>query len=184
MGDFTGYLRQFDMTGKATEEELAKTKELLKLYGSTLRRAGRIISEMDEECVQRHHKGIVDFIDLAIDFDHESDRSRIAGRLSEIGHSMQLLDLMDEALLLVRGEPGFGELYYQILAKRYYNALCTSNEDAILTLGISPATFYRRKEKAIRCLAGNLWHVVIPDLIIREKYREAADRRKEQGRGS
>ena len=171
MAKFSGYIHQFDMASKVTEEELANTKSLLVLYGATLRRAGRGIVEMEEECLQRHHKNITDFIDLAIDFDHEADRKRIADRLAEMGHSMQLLDLMDEALLLVKTEPNGGEMYYRLLSKRYYDAYCRSNEDAFLALGISPATYYRHIKKAVRCLAGNLWHVVIPDLVIAEKYK-------------
>jgi len=171
MGDFTGYIHEFDMASKVTDEELGHTMSLLKLYGPTLRRAGRGIAEMEEECIGRHQKTITEFIDLAIDFDHEADRRRIASRLAEMGHSMQLLELMDEALLLVKTEPGFGELYYRILVTRYYDAYCTSNEDAYLTLGISSATYYRHIKKAIRCLAGNLWHVVIPDLVISEKLK-------------
>lgn len=174
MGKFSGYIAQFNMASKVTDEELEDTKQLLSLYGATLRRAGRGIAEMEEECLQRHHKSVVDFIDLAIDFDHETDRRRIAERLAEMGHSMQLLDLMDEALLLVRTEPECGEMYYQLLAKRYYDALCRSNEDAFLALGISSATYYRHIKKAVRCLAGNLWHVVIPDLVISEKYKECS----------
>ena len=131
MGKFSGYIAQFNMASKVTDEELEDTKQLLSLYGATLRRAGRGIAEMEEECLQRHHKSVVDFIDLAIDFDHETDRRRIAERLAEMGHSMQLLDLMDEALLLVRTEPECGEMYYQLLAKRYYDALCRSNDAAL-----------------------------------------------------
>ena len=77
-------------------------------------------------------------------------------------------------MLLVRTEPECGEMYYQLLAKRYYDALCRSNEDAFLSLGISSATYYRHIKKAVRCLAGNLWHVVIPDLVIAEKYKECS----------
>ena len=172
MDSFSSLISQVDVAGKATEEEVEKTKKLLSIYGGMLRRAGRGITEMEEECQQRHRKSIVDYIDMAIDFDHAADRKRIAGRLANMGHSMQILGLMDEALILVRSEPGFGEVYFEILSARYYDAYCKSNEDAILATGISSATYYRHIKNAIRCLADNLWHVVIPDLIITEKYLE------------
>ncbi len=172
MDSFSSLISQVDVAGKATDEEVEKTKKLLSIYGGMLRRAGRGITEMEEECQQRHRKSIVDYIDMAIDFDHAADRKRIAGRLANMGHSMQILGLMDEALILVRSEPGFGEVYFEILSARYYDAYCKSNEDAILATGISSATYYRHIKNAIRCLADNLWHVVIPDLIITEKYLE------------
>ncbi len=171
MDKFSGYIRRFDLSSQVTEEELENTKSLLSVYGATLRRASTGIAEMEEECLQRHRKSVVDFIDLAIDFDHEADRKRIAGRLTEMGHSMQLLELMDKALLLVKSEPKDGEMYYRILQARYYDAFCKSNEDAFLTLGISSATYYRHIKNAVRCLAGNLWHIVIPDLIIEERLK-------------
>jgi hypothetical protein len=172
MDSFSSLISQVDVAGKATDEEVEKTKKLLSIYGGMLRRAGRGITEMEEECQQRHRKSIVDYIDMAIDFDHAADRKRIAGRLANMGHSMQILGLMDEALILVRSEPGFGEVYFEILSARYYDAYCKSNEDAILATGISSATYYRHIKNAIRCLADNLWHVVIPDLLITEKYLE------------
>ena len=105
---------------------------------------------------------------MAIDYDHDTDRKRIAERLSEIGHNMQLLGIMERALVLVRAEPKYGTMYYDILHARFFDAYCTSNEDAFLRLGISSATFYRHLKKAIRVFAANLWCIVIPDLVISE----------------
>ena len=39
----------------------------------------------------------------AIDYDRDTDRKRIADRLAEMGHSMQLLSVMEDALVLVKG---------------------------------------------------------------------------------
>ena len=49
MGKFSSYIAQFNMASKVTDEELEDTKQLLSLYGATLRRAGRGIAEMEEE---------------------------------------------------------------------------------------------------------------------------------------
>ena len=90
-----------------------------------------------------------------------------------MGHSMQLLSMLDDALLLVKDDPTHGQRYFDILSTRYFNAYCKSNEDACLILGISPATFYRNIKPAIRLLAANLWCVVIPDMILDEQRRDA-----------
>lgn len=47
-----------------------------------------------------------------------------------------------------------------------------------MTLGIASATYYRNIKKAVRVFAGNLWCVVIPDLMIREQLKEQS-----QGQG-
>ena len=150
MSKFYDYLKQFDITTAVTDEDVEKALALLQLYAPTMRRAGSRISEMEEECFDSHRKTVADFIDLAIDFDHETDRKRIADRLAEMGHSMQLLELMEEALCLVKTTPKHGTTYFEIL-------------------GIASSTFYRHIKPAIRAFAANLWCVVIPDLIIAEQ---------------
>ena len=169
MTKFQNLLSQFDITSSITDEDIEKTLTLLNLYGPTLRRAGRNIEDMEEECFERRRQSVSDFINLAIDFDHDTDRKRIADRLSDMGHSMQLLSIMEDALILLKTTPTHGGIYFDIIRTRYFDAYCTTNEDAFLSLGISSSTYYRHIKNAIRAYAANLWCVVIPDLIIAER---------------
>jgi len=169
MTKFQNLLAQLDITSTITDEDIEKTMTLLNLYGPTLRRAGRSIEEMEDECFESRRQSVSDFINLAIDFDHDADRKRIADRLSEMGHSMQLLNIMEDALILLKTTPTHGGLYYDIVRARYFDAYCKTNEDAFLSLGISSSTYYRHIKNAIRAYAANLWCVVIPDLIIAER---------------
>jgi len=175
MTKFQSLLDQFDITSTITEEDIAKTTSLLNLYAPTLRRAGRSIVDMEEECFESRRQSVSDFINLAIDFDRDLDRKRISDRLAEMGHSMQLLEVMEEALVLVKTSSQHGNMYYDILRARYFDAYCTTNEDAFLQLGISSSTFYRHIKNAIRHYAANLWCVVIPDLIIAEQLTSQDD---------
>lgn len=162
------YLREAD-TAAVTEEELKKTENLLQLYGRILRRSAQCISEYEAECFESRRQEISDFINLAIDYENDTDRKRIAARLADMGHSMQLLKIMEEALLLMRDNSPNGGMYYRLIRTRYFDAYCASNEDAFLTLGISSSTYYRNIRSAIRSYAENLWCVVVPDRIIREQ---------------
>ena len=177
MSKFENYLKRFDIAANVTDEELEKTQALLQLYGPTLRRASRRLEEFEDECFESRRQSVSDFINLAVDYDRDTDRKRIAERLIEMGHSMQLLSMLDDALLLVKDEPTHGQRYFDILSTRYFNAYCKSNEDACLILGISTATFYRNIKPAIRLLAANLWCVVIPDMILDEQRRDAEQAR-------
>lgn len=177
MSKFQEYLKKFDLTAQVTDEELAKTQALLRLYAPVMRQAARNLDEFEEECYEMRSQSITDFINLAIDYDNDADRKRIAGRLASMGHSMQLLSLLEETLLLVKNDPAY-EDYYELLRTRYFDVYCKSNEDAFLTLGISSATYYRNIKKAVRVFASNLWCVVIPDLMIREQLKEQS-----QGQG-
>jgi hypothetical protein len=169
MDKFKNYLKQFDIMSAVTDEEVERTVALLLLYSPTLRRSARKIEETEGECFDSRRQSVSDFIDLAIDYDHDSDRKRIVERLNEIGHSMELLTILERALMLVKSDPAHGKQFYRILQMRYFNAYCNSNEDAFLSLGISSSTFYRNIRPAIRLFAANLWCVVIPDMIIAER---------------
>jgi len=171
MSKFQSYLDQFNRAAAVTDEEIEKTMTMLQLYAPTLRRSARGVEAMEEFCYESRRQSVADFINLAIDYEHDTDRKRIADRLAEMGHSMQLLSLLEDALMLVKDDPKHGKKYYDLLRTRYFDAYCTSNEEAFLTLGISSATYYRNIKPAIRLLAGNLWCVVIPDLIISERMK-------------
>ena len=92
------YKRQ-DIASNVTEDEVEKAEELLQLYSPLLRRAAQGIDDMEDFCVDSRRQSISDFITLAIDYDHDGDSKRIADRLAAMGHSMQLLSLMDAALV-------------------------------------------------------------------------------------
>lgn len=172
MDKFSTYLEQFNIAGSITEDDIAKTTQLLQLYGPIFRRASHSISDMEEECFESRRQTVSDFINLAIDYDHDADRKRIAERLASMGHSMQLVSIMEEALALMRDDTSCSKVCYDIIRTRYFNVYCKTNEDAFLTLGISSSTYYRNIQKAIRIYAAELWCVVIPDLILREQTDE------------
>ena len=90
MSKFENYLKRFDIAANVTDEELEKTQALLQLYGPTLRRASRRLEEFEDECYESRRQSVSDFINLAVDYDRDTDRKRIAERLIEMGHSMQL----------------------------------------------------------------------------------------------
>ena len=95
MDKFASYLRKLDITQNVTEEEVEKTEMLLHVYAPTLRSAAHRLEELGEECYEGRRQTISDFINLAIDYDRDADRKRIAERLSDMGHSMELLSILE-----------------------------------------------------------------------------------------
>lgn len=172
MDKFASYLRKLDITQNVTEEEVEKTEMLLHVYAPTLRSAAHRLEELGEECYEGRRQTISVFINLAIDYDRDADRKRIAERLSDMGHSMELLSILESALLLMKEDPRHGDLYYKLLSTRYFDAYCRSNEDAFLALGMTSSSYYRHIKRAVRMYAAYLWCVVIPDLILKEDLRK------------
>ena len=77
MSKFQNYLKTFDITSTLTEEDIEKTMALLQIYGPTVRRTAARIDEFEEECYESRRQSISDFINLAIDYDRDTDRKRI-----------------------------------------------------------------------------------------------------------
>ena len=173
MDKFANYLQRLDITQSVTDEEVQKTEKLLRVYSPMLRSTVRSLDEFEEACYEGRRQGISDFINLAVDYDRDTERKRIAERLAGMGHSMELLSVLETALVRVKDDPRHGSLYYKILSTRYFDSYCRSNEDAFLTLGLSSSSYYRHIKKAVRLFAAYLWCVVIPDLIIRAQGGQA-----------
>ena len=76
MSKFQNYLKTFDITSTLTEEDIDKTLALLQIYGPAVRRTASRIGEMEEECYEGRRQSISDFINLAIDYDRDTDRKR------------------------------------------------------------------------------------------------------------
>jgi hypothetical protein len=112
MSKLDNFIDNLDIRKRVTQEDIQKTKQLLDVYGVVLRQSARRIGEMELECYENRRQSIAEFIDLAVDYDHEQDRKRIAERLCDMGHNMQLLELLDEALVLTKDYPHVGEIIF------------------------------------------------------------------------
>ena len=80
MSKFQNYLKTFDITSTLTEEDIDKTLALLQIYGPAVRRTASRIGEMEEECYEGRRQSISDFINLAIDYDRDTDRNAASVR--------------------------------------------------------------------------------------------------------
>ncbi len=88
MTKFQNLIAQLDITRNITDEDIEKTITLLNLYGPTLRRAGRNIDELEEECFESRRQSVSDFINLAIDFDRDVIEKIRQARFNGFTHYM------------------------------------------------------------------------------------------------
>ena len=175
MSKLQNYLDSLNIMNGLTEEDVQNTLVLLKLYAPLVRQSVRMMDEFSEECFENRRQSVTDFINLAIDCDRDADRKRISERLASTGHAMYLLEVLEDALMIVRDDPQYGGIYYKILNARYFDCYCKSNEDAFLQAGISSATYYRHIKNAQRYYAAVLWHIVIPDMVIASQQPSASE---------
>ena len=175
MSNFEDSVRALCGIRTLSSEELSNTLSLLNLYAPLVQQSLERMEEYTEECYASRRQSVTDFINLAVDYDHDADSQNIACRLADAGHSMTLLKLLETALLRLREDPRHGGIYYRIISARYFDCYCRTNEDAFLRLGISSSTFYRHLKDAQKAYGALLWHVVIPDFIIAVRSKASGD---------
>lgn len=175
MPSFDSFVQGLLVTNQVTEQELTTAIHLLKLYAPLLRQSVTRIEESSAECYVSRQQSVADFINLAIDYDHDKACQRLVERLQFTGRTLSFFEIMDTALLRVRNESSHGDLYYRILRYRYFDKFCHSNEDACLSASIAPSTFYRHIKDAQKLFASILWHIVIPDYTIKYSPQSVAN---------
>ena len=175
MSKLQNYIESLNVMNSLTDEDLHNTLILLNLYAPLVRQSARLVDEFTEECFESRRQSVTDFINLAIDCDRDTDRKHISERLASTGHAMYLLEILEDALMMVRDDPHCGSIYYKILNARYFDCYCKTNEDACLRAGISSATYYRHIKDAQKYYAAMLWCIVIPDMIIASQQPQKPD---------
>lgn len=159
-----------------SKQEEQDTCTLLGLYSPLVRHCTEDLEELQAECRASRRQSISDFINLAVDRDHDALRWHVVSRMIQDGRDVDLLELLEQALAHMERDPQVKEVCCRIIRERYFNPDCTSNEQAYLTLGISSSTFYRNIHPAQRTFGFMLWRVVIPRMA-----RDARDRPPEPG---
>jgi len=174
MSKLSDYITSLNITNKIDQNDIDKTEALLNVYANVMQQSARRIDELDCETFAASRQSILDFINLAVDFDHDADRKRVAERLCETGHNMVLLGIMEDALVMMKSYKKVGDLYFRILQARYFDAYCDTVEQVCLRSRVAKTTYYRHIHKAIELYSATLWCIVIPDYIIAEQFPQQA----------
>ena len=141
-----------DEVEQVTEGMYKNTETLLDLYRKVKFRVYRNLQEIDEELYIEDRKRLTALLNKILDFDSTIEKRRIQERLISNDFSLCLLEIMEDALLIVKEYPDEGELYYRLLRYRYFDSFKNTNEEVMLMLDDMPYTTYYRKRK--KCLNG------------------------------
>ena len=105
MDKFQDFINALDITAAVSDEEIERTKIMLPLYSPTLRHSANSLSEMEDECFETRRQAITDFVNLAIDYDHDKDRKRIADSMAKEIHRLTDMDQQLMKLTAMGHEP-------------------------------------------------------------------------------
>lgn len=155
-------LESYTLSENVPENLIHNTEVLINLYRKIEFAVKCHLRELDEELYVTERRQLSDFIHDLINYDFNKERRRLQDRLTSADTSLCLLELMEDALLLLKSYPDNGDLYYKLLRYRYFDSYGNTNEELMEILNLSRSTYYRQKKKAIRLYASVLWALSLP----------------------
>ena len=93
------------------------------------------------------------------------DMDMLEGRLQSLYLTKTMIDLVNKAMLRIKGYPEHGELYYSILYWQFTAPKHMSETEILSLVNIERTTFYKRKKEAIELLGIILWGFMQPEFI-------------------
>lgn len=142
-----------DEVEQVTDEMYKNAEMLLDLYRKVKFRVYRNLEEIDEELYIEDRKNLTLLLNNILDFDSTIEKRRIQERLASNNFNLCLLEIMEDALLIVKRYPDDGELFYRLLRYRYFDSFKNTNEDVMMMLEDMPyTTYYRKRKKPFVCM--------------------------------
>jgi hypothetical protein len=146
------------------QKMLHQSKLLLVMYRRVVWGVEHSLYDLEvtaEEFGSRRIQQLIDF--LAFDFEREIDEDKIESHLNSIAATQDLILLIDRALLRLREYPELGEVYFDLLNKKYIIKYGYSDQELMESLDLTRSTFYRYKRYATHLLGVILWGYVLPE---------------------
>jgi len=153
-----------DLTSHIDVDMYRNTEMLLEIYKMVFFRIKRKMNQIDEECYVSDRKRLTDLVHSLIDCDTQIDKAKLYGKLISIEESLSLMEIMEDALIVLKDYPDNGEIYYRILRYRYFDSFKNTHEEIQELCNLSRTSYYRLRKKALLNFAVMLWGYTIPDL--------------------
>ena len=153
-----------DIVNAIDQDVYHETELLLKLYRKVLFRVNQKLDQVQEESCESTRKDLSDYINSIVEFDSKKKKQKICERLISMGTSLCLLEVMEDALIILKDYPDDGELYYRIIRLSYFDSIKSTHEEIMEYCNLASTTYFRRRIKAIKTYAAMLWGYILPEL--------------------
>ncbi len=131
-------------------------KSLLKLYRKVLHSVNNHLVYLDEEIYVSSRKHLSDIVDGLLIFETHTEEQNFYERVTAYHENLELLKLLEKAVVMVKDYPDNGKTYYAILDRLYFDNFNYSNEEVMSILEISRSTYFRFLKKAYICFYNHL----------------------------
>ena len=153
-----------------------QTKLLLELYRKVVWSVENSLYDLELTATNFGSQRIQDLLNyLELDFEGEVDKGKIEDHLKSIAKSRDLVFLIDQAMMKLNDYPNGGELFFNIINRKFILKYLYSDTDLMESLDLERTTFYKRKKEAINMLGTILWGYIIPSLNHHDELLSFAD---------
>lgn len=157
---------RFRSERKINPQLLHQTKLLLTLYRQVVWSVERDLYEIDVTANDFGSRRIQDLVNyLSFDFEDDINKNAIEDRLKSLADTRDLIIVIDKALCRLKTYPLHGELYFDIINRKYIIMYQYSDQELMASLNLERTTFYKRKKEAINLLGTILWGYILPEMI-------------------
>jgi hypothetical protein len=140
-------------------------KLLLQLYRKVSFHVQDRIQMKDAEVFASRRQHLEDLVISFLEIDTTVNVRKLEESLIDINVSLSLLELMDLALERLSRYPNNGELYAEILKKRYFVKEARTCEQLMCVHNMSRSTYFRYLNKATEAYGNMLFGYALPDVI-------------------
>lgn len=140
-------------------------KLLLKLYRKVSFHVQDRIQMKDQEVYASRRQHLEDLVISFLEVDTDVDVRKLEESLIDINVSLSLLELMDLSLERLSRYPNDGELYTEILRRRYFTQEARTCEQLLIVHNMSRSTYFRYLNKATEAFGNMLFGYALPDVI-------------------
>lgn len=140
-------------------------KLLLKLYRRVSFHVQDRLQMKDEEVYECRRQHLEDLVVSFLEVDTRVDVRKLEESLIDINVSLSLLELMDLSLERLSRYPNKGELYADILRRRYFTKEERTCEELLYVHNMSRSTYFRNLNKATEAYGNMLFGYALPEII-------------------
>ena len=140
-----------------------KIHSLMSDYQNLIRENQVVLEELEQECQEMINENMAYALQYMNIYDYRMDIGRLKREMNNLMLIYGLNDMVHRAMALLKFYvPCSGEEYFEIIYTCYCRPRKTPDVDVMLELGMSRATFYRKKKAALRYLGYYFFEIVVP----------------------
>ena len=156
-------IKEYRHTEERMDRYFEMIKELMNNYQELVAENRMVLEELEQECQEMINENMAYALQYMEVYDYRMDIRRLRREMNNVMLIYGLCDMVHRAMALLKfNVPFHGEEYYEIIYACFCRSRKAPDTEVMLEIGMSRATFYRRKKEALRHLGYYFFEIVVP----------------------